>query len=326
MIHGKKTICLTAILAMAVITGATPAIGGSMKIYWMDNNINTINVMDASGTDPVVLAQTQSAAMGLAVDGPGGKIYWSDNGSSYDSNARGRVCRSNLDGTGVEVLYTTEKPQQDGSGQSLSQLALDPVEGHVYFREQDGSDRRIVRMESDGSGVQTIISGLGRGTSVELDPIGRMLYFGTGHQPSVAKIERCDLSGGNRSVVVQAYAYSFSLDPAGGHIYGADWDARGIFKVNMDGSDLIYIEGTDGTSRDVQKFGESLYYPEKSRSSDGKSYSHIMRSNLDGSDRTEILLLDSYLPDVIQIAVIPEPATLSLLALGGLAVIRRRRR
>ena len=325
MIHGKKTICAAVVLAAAVITGATPVMGDSVKIYWMDNGLDTINVMDASGTDPVVLAQTQAVPIGLAVDTAGGKIYWSDNGTAGDSSARGRVCRSNLDGTGIEVLYTTEKPQQHGSGQSLSQLALDPVEGHVYFREQDSSDYRIVRMESDGSGVQTIISGLARGTSVELDPIDRMLYFGTGYQFSTAKIERCDLSGGNRSVVVQAYAYSFSLDLAGGHIYGADWDAHRIFRVNMDGSDLIYIEGTDGTHRDVQRFGESLYYPERSRSG-YEYYNHIMRSNLDGSNRTELLLIESYLPDMIQIAVVPEPATLSILALGGLAVLRKRRK
>jgi len=54
---------------------------------------------------------------------------------------------------------------------------------------------------------------------------------------------------------------------------------------------------------------------------------NIQRANFDGTGIEELVVLTpSDTPHPFGVAVTPEPGTLSLLALGGLALLRRRRR
>ena len=71
------------------------AVGGG-KVYWTEKTGKrggTINSANADGTGATVLASVLAAPMGISVDTVGSKLYW--------TNARGRVQRANLDGSGI---------------------------------------------------------------------------------------------------------------------------------------------------------------------------------------------------------------------------------
>ena len=72
------------------------AVGGG-KVYWTEKTGKrggTINSANADGNPgATVLASVLAAPMGIAVDTVGSKLYW--------TNARGRVQRANLDGSGI---------------------------------------------------------------------------------------------------------------------------------------------------------------------------------------------------------------------------------
>ena len=53
----------------------------------------TINSANADGTGATVLTSVLATPMGIAVDTVGSKLYW--------TNARGRVQRANLNGSGI---------------------------------------------------------------------------------------------------------------------------------------------------------------------------------------------------------------------------------
>ncbi|MCK4625359.1 MAG: DUF5050 domain-containing protein [Phycisphaerae bacterium] len=302
------------------------------RVYWADNNADTINRIQSDGSDFQVILTTQTALMGLDIDANAGKMYWSDNGASWDSSARGRVCRSNLDGSNVEVLYTTALPQQDGSGDCLFQIAINSNTGHIYFTEKRGyTDDRIARMNLDGTDVVTIMTDADLESALEVDPSGNRLYFtSSSGAMCTPKIERCNLDGANRQVVVEAYAYSISLDLENQLIYGADWFDGHIFKVGFDGTDLTNINGAD-SPRDVQRFGDKLYYNDLRQEHSGPNqgiFSRLIQSDLDGSNAVVLYEVNRYEAPAgpIQIVVIPEPATLSLLAVGAVALLKRKRK
>ena len=66
------------------------------KVYWTEmtgTNSGTINSANLNGTDAAQLASILAVPSGIAVDTAGSKLYW--------TNARGRVQRANLNGSGI---------------------------------------------------------------------------------------------------------------------------------------------------------------------------------------------------------------------------------
>ena len=71
------------------------AVGGG-KVYWTEKTGKrggTINSANADGTSATVLTSILATPMGIAVDTVGSNLYW--------TNARGRVQRANLNGSGI---------------------------------------------------------------------------------------------------------------------------------------------------------------------------------------------------------------------------------
>ena len=72
------------------------AVGGG-KVYWTEMTATgggTINSANADGTGATELASILATPMGISVDTAGSKLYW--------TNARGRVQRANLNGSGIQ--------------------------------------------------------------------------------------------------------------------------------------------------------------------------------------------------------------------------------
>ena len=81
-----------------------------------------------------------------ALDVAGGKMYWTDVGTS-------KIQRANLDGSGLEDLVTT--------GVKLPvRIALDLARGKIYWTESSPADFMISRANLDGTGGEFLITGL----------------------------------------------------------------------------------------------------------------------------------------------------------------------
>ncbi len=72
------------------------------------------------------------------------KIYWTGGGA--------HISRANLDGTGIEYNIM---------GDGVHGIAIDPVNGHVYWNSTSVHD--LLRANLDGTGVEIIIAGAGSG-------------------------------------------------------------------------------------------------------------------------------------------------------------------
>ena len=129
-------------------------------IYWTAELSNQITRANLDGTGQIdYLPAPGSNPWGLALDLPGGKIYWSE----YS----GQIRRGNLDGTGIESLTAS-------AGTRVG-LALDRPRGKVYWaEEQDGT---IHRTNLDGSGHAVIVTGLSGVRGIEIDELNQKLYW-----------------------------------------------------------------------------------------------------------------------------------------------------
>ena len=115
------------------------AVGGG-KVYWTEKTGKrggTINSANADGTGATVLTSILATPMGIAVDTVGSNLYW--------TNARGRVQRANLDGSGIQnVVEGLGGPGKIVISNSLSETAAGtpltpPVSYAPYDVNKDGA-------------------------------------------------------------------------------------------------------------------------------------------------------------------------------------------
>ena len=109
------------------------AVGGG-KVYWTEKTGKrggTINSANADGTGATELASILAAPMGIAVDTVGSNLYW--------TNARGRVQRANLNGSGIQnVVDGLGGPGEIVISNSLSEtLAGTPLTPPVSYAPYD---------------------------------------------------------------------------------------------------------------------------------------------------------------------------------------------
>ena len=242
------------------------------------------------------------------------KMYWTDEGQTDE---RGKIKRSNLDGTGVEDLLTglkrpfglaldvsggkmywtdrdTDKIQRsnlDGTGvEDLltgligpTGLALDVSGGKMYWTEILGS---IHRSNLDGSRVEDLVTtGLGSPTGLALDVSGGKMYW---TDWVTDKIQRSNLDGSGVEDLVTTglpWPFGLALDVSGGKMYWTNWDTQKIQRSNLDGSrveDLVTTGLLTPTGLALDVSGGKMYWTDSAGGS-------IHRSNLDGSGVEELV-------------------------------------
>ena len=114
-----------AITALAVDTDAG-------KLYWASSPTNEITSMDLqSEVTETVLGLVDGPIADMAVDTVAGKIYMLTAGASHE------ISRANLDGTGLETLYSADPLEQ------IAAIALDTGSGKVYWSESAGGEYKI---------------------------------------------------------------------------------------------------------------------------------------------------------------------------------------
>jgi len=110
------------------------------RMYWTDFNDGLIRRANLAGSNPTTLTSGQNFPLGVSLDLPHGKMYWTD--SHYGNNGQGGdIRRANLDGTGQETVLGT-LPAPDG-------LALDLAAGNVFYLEE------LIRAFAEGTGLAT---------------------------------------------------------------------------------------------------------------------------------------------------------------------------
>ena len=189
----------------------------------------------------------------------GWKLYWTE-------QAKGKVQRSNLDGSQVEAVTTgLYRPYA---------LALDVAGGKMYWTNLGTA--KIQRSNLDGSGVEDLVTtGLEWPEGLALDVAGGKMYW---TDWGTEKIQRSNLDGsGVEDLVTTEGPRALALDVAGGKMYWTDWGTEKIQRSNLDGSgveDLVTTEGPRALALDVA--GGKMYWT-------NLGTAKIQRSNLDGS-------------------------------------------
>jgi hypothetical protein len=308
----KKAIQIVFVAMVVVMLGVSvPTQASEKRVFWAGYR-SGIWSSNTDGSDPQHVMDTSWPApyvdwhpRGLFCDPHANKVYttnWSDDGER-------RIQRMNFDGTGLEDVLS------EPDIKAATDLALD-FAGRIYWTE--GENRRIRRAYLDGSRFEDLyVSGNNELCGLTLDPAGGKMYW---TEYSSHRIRRANLDGSGAEDLVTGLdrPRHIDLDLAGGKMYWTELASKVLQRANLDGTSIellvTSIDDLGGVSLDVAE--GKMYYRDKVG---------LLRANLNGTgiERLTTYGSDTYPADVV---VTPEPATLALLTLGGLAVLRRRQK
>lgn len=175
---------------------------------------------------------------GIAYDWTQRKVYWTD--SSNHS-----IYAMNLDGSQLVMIARVERPRA---------IVIDPCNGTLFYTDwgKFGTSGKIIRTTMAGSLKKVIIdSNLAQPSGLAIDYDDQMLYWTDAVRE---KIERSDLNGQNREVLVSATIYPFSITVHGNYIYWTDLQLRGVYRAEKHtGANMIeMVKRLEDSPRDIQ--------------------------------------------------------------------------
>eukprot|EP01029_Cantina_marsupialis_P026909 TRINITY_DN737_c0_g1_i3.p1 TRINITY_DN737_c0_g1~~TRINITY_DN737_c0_g1_i3.p1 ORF type:complete len:2244 (+),score=214.02 TRINITY_DN737_c0_g1_i3:8645-15376(+) len=222
-------------VATAIVTGLTTAYGVTFdpetnKVYYTDVGNEKICKRDIDGTNLVTL-RSSVPAYGIAVDPSGGKMYYT---TFKDGDYSFYV--ANLDGTGTPTQVYTGGDEPEG-------VALDLVNGKVYFSDPGASIQKIMRCNLDGSGLEDFRTGI-RARSLAVYPEGEKLYFA--EYEGSYNLKRTSLDKIDTSVSDPLYSsanciYGVSVDQLNRFVYFTDYCEKKIFKYDIEGGTTTQV-------------------------------------------------------------------------------------
>ena len=192
---------------------------------------------------------------------------------------------------------------------------------HLFVLELSGD--RIHTMNPDGSDRRTIVTGCHLPDGIVVDAEAGHIYWTNMGVPNLddGSIERADLDGGNRKVIVPKGVThtpkQIHLDKEGGKLYWCDREGMRVMRANLDGSRAETLvetghgdtEGRDQTRWCVgitidPKLGK-IYWTQKGPTKGGLG--RLCRANIDipsgesPANRSDIEVLFSQLPEPIDL-------------------------
>jgi sugar lactone lactonase YvrE len=271
----------------------------------------SIHRLDLNGGFPSTLASGLFLPIGPALDIAGGKIYWANNGS-------GEIQRRNPDGSGpIETLVS-------GLNSPMAP-ALDLVHRKMYWTVEafTGSPNGgLWRANLDGTAREPLVSGLVNPNLIALDLNNSKMYWSNQNAGfSDGNIQRANLDGSGSETLLSGLAgpRGLALDLAGGKMYWSERNTNVIRRANVNGSNLetLVSNGLNNPATvAIDSAAGQMYWV-------NIGGENIMRSNLDGTNPTTVI---SGLSNPTFFSLdIPEPAAISLLACGAVALCRRSR-
>ena len=204
------------------------------KVYWTEQtgaSSGTINSANLDGTSVTELTSILSVPMGIAVDATGSKLYW--------TNARGRIQRANLDGSGIQNVV------QDLSG--LTDIVVS--NGFIYWTEGRNSVRRVSmsgqKIVGDVAANLGTVGGLAVG--------GGKVYWTEMTAAGGGTINSANADGNPGATVltsVLATPMGIAVDTVGSKLYWTN--ARGrVQRANLDGSGITNVVEGLGSPGDI---------------------------------------------------------------------------
>lgn len=226
------------------------------RLYCADNGADVLYRISLDGTGRANLLTTgpSSFPADVEINLAGGHLYYCDQQKAH-------IRRINLDGSGTPVTIITDTTY------TPYYLDLDLVNGKIYWGDFQGSPTssgNVFRMNLDGTGRETVVSGNLQSRGVELDLTGGMLYW---VNRNGGKIMRCPLialpvNASTSPAVQTIYSgldtpHGVTLDVKAGKVYWVDTGSNGypnttgdmaVSRGNMDGStpqEILVNLGTD---------------------------------------------------------------------------------
>ncbi len=212
-----------------------------------------------------------------------------------------------------------------GSGSPTSGT-LEPIEDTQVgnaFVDGISRDNAIIAVSNVSADTRRVLQKYGLG---QLD----VLLGGGQFKATSAKLEMHSLSAGNGSLAIDVFKMLTSWDEAtatwnqfgaSGPVAGVDYDSTSLGTINLGGGTgvgMIDITGTVNDWLDNAASNEGLIFV----ATGNESVEHLLASServfpgLDGDDSR--LIIEGF-------EVVPEPGMLSLMGIGGLGLLRRRR-
>ncbi|MDK1046367.1 MAG: hypothetical protein QGM45_11875 [Anaerolineales bacterium] len=244
------------------------------KIYWTDAKRFSERVLranlDGSDIEELTLLDPASKPREIALDLPGGKMYWREKTSN-------RIMRANLDGSNVEVWLLVTI-----SGLNHWGFAVDVQARKLYW----GEDYRVKRANLDGSSPEDVIVTMETTPqSIDLDTEHGKLYWA---DRTYKAIRRSNLNGSDIEVVlsVESWPMGIALDVANDKMYWSEnfphGIGSGIRRANLDGSNVEQLVPSVGAVGEIM-----LDLP------NGKMYWRagwtIRRANMDASNDERVV-------------------------------------
>jgi hypothetical protein len=194
--------------------------------------------------------------------------------------------------------------------------------GRLFVLELSGG--RIHSMKPDGSDRTVIVTGCDMPDGIAIDVAAGHIYWtnmGTSPATNDGSIERADLDGGNRKVIVPRGATftpkQIQLDKGNGKLYWCDREGMRVMRCSLDGSrieTLVEAGHGDADRRDQTKWcvgitidpeREQIYWTQKGP--DNGELGRIFRAGIDlparesADERTDIEVFFDRLPEPIDL-------------------------
>ena len=194
------------------------AVGGG-KVYWTEKTGErggTINSANLNGSSVTELTSIFATPMGIAVDVPNRKLYW--------TNAAGRIQSANLDGSGItNELQNLPTPMD---------IALSG--GNAYWTQGNGSVR-LVNLEGKKT-IHNISTGAQTANSLVIAD-GKIYWTEkTGESAGTINSANLDGTGAKQLISIEvSVPMGIAVDTQRENIYWTDAGGR-IQSANLDGS------------------------------------------------------------------------------------------
>lgn len=206
-----------------------------------DAQISYFSVRGGGSYLPHVILNVSINPEGIAYDWVHKKVYWTDSGNSS-------IYAMNFDGSGIVNIAHVDRPRA---------IVVHPCNGTLFYTDWGlfGTSGRIFKSTMAGTFKEAIIkSDLTQPSGLALDIDEGKLYWTDAVRE---KIERSDLDGGNREVLVTATIYPFAITIFGDYIFWTDLQLRGVYRADKHtGGDMIEIvKRLDESPRDIQVSG-----------------------------------------------------------------------
>ena len=283
------------------------------KLYWTEvsgGRVRRAN-LDGSGVEDVATGQQFPLGLNLYADGsgrlepgcpplmsedvvtPGGNVaYWLEGNGNVREKRLGSA----------DPARTLMNIGRDSS----HELVIDFTARKVYWWARSGASRSIMRANFDGTGRETLLSGLTLLEDFAIHPGQGKLYFTDGG------VHRVNLDGTGRETLVPSLSWPNDLliDFINSKLYWVDHRADKIQRANLDGSGLEDVIDSglsqpEGIALDVS--ARKIYWTDR-------ALGHIQRANFDGSGVETVL---SGLTNPYSIKIDPQAAKLYWTEVSG---------